>query len=236
MKLRTRVVLQLAALCFVLAAYSFAADNAYLYIVHGIPGRDVAANSNPGFPVDVLIDGVCQTRGLAYGSTDGPLTFSPGTYDVQISAANTLAPCTNTPVIDAEITLTAGENVSAVAAISTGTPTLLRFSDNLSPVAAGKARFVLTDAAEGGELLATLTQLGVANPVSFTVTADPGKEGAITVPAGTYVVQVVLDGTTTVLASETIALPNLSTTFTYAAGEVANGSVGLFNKAVQEVF
>jgi hypothetical protein len=40
MKLRARVVLQLAALCFVLAAYGFAADDDYLYIVHGIPGRD----------------------------------------------------------------------------------------------------------------------------------------------------------------------------------------------------
>jgi hypothetical protein len=50
MKLRTRVVLQLAALCFVLAAYGFAADDAYLYIVHGIPGRDISDNLNPGFP------------------------------------------------------------------------------------------------------------------------------------------------------------------------------------------
>jgi hypothetical protein len=49
MRLRTRVVLQLAALCFVLAAYSFAADNAYLYIVNGTPGRDIADNLNPVF-------------------------------------------------------------------------------------------------------------------------------------------------------------------------------------------
>lgn len=54
MKLCTRVVLQLAALCFVLAAYGFAADDAYLYIVHGIPGRDMADNLNPGYPIDVL--------------------------------------------------------------------------------------------------------------------------------------------------------------------------------------
>ena len=63
MKLRTRVVLQLAALCFVLAAYGIAADDAYLYIVHGIPGRDISDNLNPGFPVDVLIAGEsCMPR------------------------------------------------------------------------------------------------------------------------------------------------------------------------------
>lgn len=63
MKLRTRVFLQLATLCFALAAYGFAADNAYLYIVHGIPGRDIADNLNPGFPIDVLINGECQPSG-----------------------------------------------------------------------------------------------------------------------------------------------------------------------------
>jgi hypothetical protein len=134
MRLRTRVVLQLAALCFVLAAYGFAADNAYLYIVHGIPGRDVADNLNPGLPIDVLISGTCLARGLSFGNTSGPLSFSAGTYDVEISDANTLAPCTNAPLIDSQMTLTSGENMSAVAAISGGQPTLLQFTDNLSPV------------------------------------------------------------------------------------------------------
>jgi len=57
MKLRTRVVLQLAALLLVLGAFSFASDDAYIYIVHGIPGRDVADNLNPGFPIDILVNG-----------------------------------------------------------------------------------------------------------------------------------------------------------------------------------
>jgi hypothetical protein len=54
MKLRTPVVTQVAALCFVLAASGFAADDAYLYIVHGIPGRDVAARLSPSLPIDIL--------------------------------------------------------------------------------------------------------------------------------------------------------------------------------------
>jgi hypothetical protein len=236
MKLRTRVVLQVAALCFVLGASGFAADNAYLYIVNGIPGRDIAANLNPGFPVDVLISGVCQSRGLAFGSTDGPLSFSAGTYEVQISDASTLAPCTNPPIIDSEVTLTSEASVSAVAAVSTGQPTLLQFANSFSLVAAGNARFVLAHAADAAELLATLTQVGVTKPKTFTVTADAGKEGTVTVPAGTYLVEVVVDGSTTVLASETINLPSQSATFTYAAGESANNSVGLVNKTVQLVF
>src|ERR1700752_4227985 len=100
MKLRTRVVLQLAALCFVLGAYGLAANNAYLYIVHGIPGRDIADNLNPGYPVDVLIDGKdCLVRNLTFGNTSGPFTLPAGTYSFEVSEANTLEPCSNTPVI-----------------------------------------------------------------------------------------------------------------------------------------
>ena len=172
MKRRTRVVMQLAALCFVLAAYGFAADDAYLYIVHGIPGRDIAESLNPGFPIDVLVNGEsCLERGLAFGTTSGPLSFSPGTYDVQISEANTLAPCTNPSIITAKVALPAGANVTAVAAISGGEPTLLQFADNLTPVTPGYARFVLVQSADAGALQATLTQLGVKDPKTFTVTA-----------------------------------------------------------------
>jgi hypothetical protein len=236
MKLGTRVVLQLATLCFVLGASGFAADNAYLYIVQGIPGRDIAANVNPGFPVDVLISGVCQFRGLAFGTIDGPLSFAAGTYDVQISDANTLAPCTNSPLIDSEVTLTGGASVSAVPAVSAGQPTLLQFTDTLTSVPAGYARFVFAHAADAAGLQATLTQVGVIKPKTYTVTASPGGETAILVPADTYLVQVVLTGSTTVLATEQIILAGQSAALTYAAGEAANNSIGLVNKTVQLVF
>jgi len=228
--------MQLATLCFVLAAYGFAADNAYLYIVNGIPGRDIASNLNPTYPIDVLISGVCQSRGLAFGIVDGPLSFSPGTYDVQLSEANTLAPCTNPAIIDSQVTLTGGTTMSAVAAVSTGQPSLMLFTDGLAKVTAGNARFVLSHAADAAGLQATLTQVGVTKPKTFTVTADPGKEGTITIPADTYLVQVVLTGSTTVLASETINMADQSVSLTYATGEAANNSVGLVNKTVQLVF
>jgi hypothetical protein len=237
MKLRTRVVLQLAALCFVLAAYGFAADDAYLYIVHGIPGRDISDNLNPGFPVDVLIAGEsCIPRGLAFGNTSGPLSFSPGTYAVQISDANTLAPCTNPPILDSKVTLVGGASVSVVAAISSGQPTLLQFPDNLSAVTPGNARFVFVQASDAPALKATLTQLFVKNPKTFTVTASPGKQQAANLPEGTYLVEVVAAGSTTVLASEQISLADQSVTFTYAAGEAANSSVGLINRSVRDAF
>jgi hypothetical protein len=122
MKLRRiRVSLQLAAVCLLLGAYGLAAETSYLYIVQGIPGRDISDTLNPGLPIDVLLNGEsCQPRALTFGTSNGPFSFSPGTYEVQISQSNTLAPCTNTPIIDSQVTLAPGASVSAVTAISWG--------------------------------------------------------------------------------------------------------------------
>lgn len=237
MQRRTRVVFQLAALCVLLAAYSFAADTAYLTIVHGIPGRDVADNLNPGFPIDVLINGdTCLPRNLTFGLSNGPLSLSPGTYEVLISEANALAPCTNPPIITSRVTLNPGASVSAVPAISGTHPTLLSFIDNLAPVPPGNARFILAHAADAPALQATLTQLFVKNPKTFTVTADPGKQDKVGVPAGVYMVEVTTVGSTTVLASEQITLADQSADFSYATGESVNNSIALVTKTVREVF
>jgi len=234
---RTRVFVQLAALCVLLAAYSFAADNAYLTIVHGIPGRDVADNLNPGFPIDVLINGdTCLPRNLTFGNSSGPLSFPAGTYEVLISESNTLAPCTNPPIITSRVTLKPGASVSAVAAISGTQPTLLQFIDNLAPVPPGNARFIFAQAADAPALQATLTQLFVKSPKTFTVTAEPGKQEKVGVPAGVYLVQVTAVGSTTVLASEQITLADQSADFTYATGESVNNSVELVTKALRAVF
>lgn len=237
MNRRTRVVSQLAALCLLLGAYSFAADNAYLTIVHGIPGRDIADNLNPGFPIDVLINGeTCLPRNLTFGLSNGPFSFLPGAYEVLISEANTLAPCTNPPIITSRVTLSPGASVSAVASIRGTQPTLLQFTDSLGPVPPGNARFIFAQAADAPALQATLTQLFVKNPKTFTVTADPGKQQKIGVPAGTYLVQVTAAGSTTVLASEQIVMGDQSADFTYAAGETSNNSIALVTKIVRGVF
>ncbi len=237
MKLRTRVFTQLVALVLALGASAFASNDAYLYVIHGIPGRDIADNLNPGLPIDVLIDGkTCLARGLTFGSTSGPLTFPAGTYDVQISLASTLTPCSNPAVLDSQVTLTAGSSVSVVAAISGGVPALLQFPDNFSPVAPGNSRFVFVQAADAPALQATLTQLFVKHPKTFTVTANPDSQQVISVPVGTYLVQVTAVGSATLLTSEQIFLADQSATFGYAAGAAANNSIGFVNRVVRDVF
>jgi hypothetical protein len=236
MKLRTRVFTQLAALGLVLAAYGFASDNAYLYVGNGIPGHDIANSVSPGYPVDILISGVCVRKGLAFGTISDPFAFSPGTYDVQVSEANTLTPCSNATIAGLDVALGGGRSVSVVAAIDGGAPSLLRFSDDLSSVTAGNARFVFGQAAETGTLEATLTQLNVSDPKTYSVTASAGTQQSIKVLAGTYLVQVFTSGGKTVLTSETIVLPDQAAIFTYATGQSANNSISLINKTVAGLF
>ena len=237
MKLRTRAVLQLAALCLLLGAYGLAADNAYLYFVHGIPGRDIADNLNPGYPVDILLNGKdCLVRNFTFGNTDGPYTLAAGTYTVAISEANTLAPCSNTPVISSSVTLKPGDETVAVAAISTDQPILVTLPADLGSVVPGNGRFVFANVADAPELEATLTQLYVTSPQTFTVTATPGTENWIGIPAGTYSVQITESGSSTVLTSENITLQDQSVTLAYATGEALNNTVGLVTKVVRDAF
>jgi Domain of unknown function (DUF4397) len=237
MKLRTRVLMQLAALCLALGASALAENNAYLYIVHAIPGRDIADNLNPGLPLDILVNGKsCLVRGLTFGNTSGPLTLAPGTYDVQISLSNTLEPCTNPAVIDSQVTLLPGQNVSAVAAINSTQPVLLQFLDPLGPVSPGNGRFVFVNSADAPALQATLTQLGVKSPETFTIQAAPGAQTAMGVPAGNYSVVITAVGGTTVLASQEINLADQSVTLSYASGEELNKTVGLVNRVIRDVF
>ena len=140
MKNHIRVAMALALLCAASTAVH-ASENATLYLPQGIPGRDYSATAEPEFPVDVLInDEFCNTHGLAYAVISGPLTFAPGAYDIKISAANTLAPCTNSPIVDSSLALGSGMSVSAVLELSArGTPTLETFTNNFSPVTTNDA-------------------------------------------------------------------------------------------------
>ncbi len=236
MKLRTRAVSQLAALLLVLGAFSFASNDAYLYIVHGIPGRDIADNLNPGFPIDILVNGKsCLVRGLTFGNSSGPFTLA-ATYDVQISMANTLSPCTNAVLIDSQVTLTPGESLSAVATINSTQPVLLQLTDSLGPVSPGNGRYVLIDSADAPALQANLTQVGIKNPQTFTISANPGAQTAIGVPAGEYLVQITAVGSTTILTSQQIDLANQSVTLSYATGEELNNTVELVNRVIRDVF
>jgi hypothetical protein len=237
MKTLSRTALHLAVLCIGLSTITFAADDAYLYIVHGIPGRDVAENLNPGLPVDVQVNGeVCYVRGLAFATNGGPLTLSPGDYDVKISWANSLAPCTNPSVADTTVKLSAGSSATVVIALNgSGAPSLMTFADNLKAVPSGEGRFIFAHAADAPAVHLTLTQVGPEkNPKKRTFTVNPGQEVTAELPTGGYSLEVA-SGTTTLLLG-TVIVDNQTVDLSYLVGEASNNSVSQVTRLIRDVF
>jgi hypothetical protein len=234
MKNCVRTILGLALLCVALSAATFASDNAYLYIVNGVPGHDYSAATDPQFPIDVLLnDETCYEHGLGFGTIAGPLTFTPGSYDVKVSIANSLAPCSNSPLVDSTVTLDSGKNVSAVFSLSsTGTPTLSTFTNNFSTVAANDGRILFAQAAN-----APAVQVILQNTTTmklYTYTVNPGSLLDVTLPADNYTVEI-NQGTTTLVPSTTIDLYSQSVAMLFAVGQASNDTVNLETKTVRNV-
>jgi hypothetical protein len=234
MKKGIRLFFALALLCVASSVAMFAADNAYLYLVHGIPGRDVSASTDPQFPVDVQLNGdVCYSHGLAFGAVAGPLTLAPGSYEVRVSVANSLAPCSNPALIDTTVTLGSGKDVSAVVALSeTGTPTLLTFTNNVFPVGASVGRVFFAQAADAPAVQVVLENTATKKLYPFTVSA--GGSFSATLPAGDYTV-VVNQGTTALVTSTSLRLDPQSVVMLLTVGQAGNNTVILVSKTVRDV-
>ena len=231
MKNSIRFTFALALLCAAMSTASFASS---MYVVQGISGRNRAAATDPAYPVDILLnDEVCYVHGLPYGTISGPLTFLPGTYNVKVSVANTLAPCSNFPLIDSSVTFEEHQDLSAVITLDPdGKPALVTFVNNLTPVAATMGRILLAQAADAPALQVTLQNLGTSKVYKYTV--NPGALLDVTLPAGAYTASISQGGTTLVAASP-VDVFSQSVTLLYTIGEATNNTVNLESRAVRDV-
>jgi hypothetical protein len=226
-----------AALCLALCGLSAAADDAFLYVVHGIPGRDLSPTANPGLPVDVLLNNdTCVYRGILFGANDGPLTLPAGTYDVKVSLADTLKPCSNTPVAESEVKLVAGSANTLVIALSNGVPALEAFVDDLSSVPSGQTRFRFAHAADAPAIRVTLTSVDASQPVKQTFNLNPGAHPALLLPRGTYQVVATLVGEKAPFLNETLIVPGRGVVQNYFVGLSTNFSVRLLTRDIGNAF
>lgn len=228
---RIRFAFALTVLC---AAMSTGALASSMYVVQGIAGRNYAPVTDPAFPVDILLnDEVCYVHGLPFGSLSGPLTFSPGSYNVKVSIANTLAPCSNSPLIDHTVTIEEESDYSAVLTLTAdGTPTLLTFKNNLSPVAANTARLLFAQAANSPAVQVILEN--TATKKLYTYAVNPGTLLNVTLPAGAYTVEI-NEGTTTVVSSTNVLLDSQSVALLYAIGQASNNTMVLESRILRDV-
>ncbi|HIJ71164.1 MAG TPA: DUF4397 domain-containing protein [Planctomycetes bacterium] len=103
---------------------------AVVYVVHGIPGEDLGLD--PDLPVDISLNGQCALPGFTFGEITDGLPLIPGVYNVKIGLANPANPCSEPAVIEADVALFAGENVTMIAHLTAeGDPTASVFSNKV---------------------------------------------------------------------------------------------------------
>ncbi len=207
----------LVAALMAVAAPSGAAGPAKVSVVHGIPNT----------PVNVFVNGKSTLQDFKPGSVAGPLDLAAGTYTVTIfPASNTKG--TGTPVIKATASVTAGNNYSLVAHLTTaGKPTLTAYQNDVSKVAAGKARLVVRhDAA------APAVDVRANGKVAFANLTNPNQAKA-DLPAGSIKADVVLAGTSTVaIGPATLDLGEGTATIVYAIGSATGKTLALVTQTI----
>ncbi|WP_439564342.1 DUF4397 domain-containing protein [Microcella sp.] len=156
-------------------ATALSPTQADLWLVHAFPG----------LTVDIMIDGPGSADQMLPGVTPetvAPLVNLPaGDYTVTVFEAGT----STVAIGPATINLAANTSYSAVAhPNASGTPTLTRFTNDLSPIAAGETRVVVRHTAEAP----AVDVLAGTNELFTGVTS--GQQGGVDVPAGTYPISV----------------------------------------------
>lgn len=220
----------LATVVFALASTAAFGQTGSMRVFHGIPGADVSPDVDPALPVDVLVnDAICLLSGFNFGDVAGPFTLPEGTYNVKISLANTLEPCSGDAVIEGDIPLAAGENATVVAHLTEmGMPTASKFVNDATAPMMGNARLIAHHLAaapavdlviRGGFPPSTLlTVPGVVN----------GGQAAAEAPDGNITVGVVPAGGTSAIFVRGLRLRAGAVYTAYAVGSLENGTFTIF--------
>ena len=213
------------------------AASASFVVVHGIPGRDVGKTIDPLLPVDVLINGkLCLLQNLTFGTIAGPFDVPAGTYTVAISLANPIAPCSNSAVINASVTLASGEFGSIVAALSTaGAPAAEVYPVTVTPVGSGKQRFITAHAADAPAVKVVAVSTGGGSKETLTFKLAPGAENTSVAPARDGF-SVKAEVGSAVIGPVKINLGEQAVALLYAVGSAKTGSATILSKILPSVF
>ncbi|MDV3222420.1 DUF4397 domain-containing protein [Intrasporangium sp.] len=215
--LRTSAVLTLALAPAAFALPAFAADEATVSILHGVPGATV----------DVYANGDSLLTDFEPGTLTDPVQLPAGEYDLKVTAAG--AGADGDAVIEAnDVTVPAGANITVVAHLDgSGNPVLTPFVNDVSALDAGQARLTVRHTAA-----APAVDVRANGDVAFEGLTNPNEVKA-DLAAGTISADVVLAGTDTVaIGPADVTLKEGTNTIVYAWGSAANNDLDL---AVQTV-
>ncbi len=223
----TRSLVAFSILALTLAAASHAATplNALLSIDNatanpgGVARLRVVHNSPDAPNVDVIVNGGVALSDVPFGAISDYLSVPGGSYNVKVSPAG--AADSGPYVIDADVALTAGTDYTVIASgfLAEIYPAVL-VDDNSAP-AAGTSRVRFFH----GSPDAPAVDIALVDGPVLIAGAPFGANATITVPAGTYDLEVRVAGTTTeVLQLRGLALADGVVYTAYASGLVADGS------------
>jgi hypothetical protein len=185
-------------------------------VVHGIPDT----------PVDVYVNDELTLDDFTFGTVTETLSLPAGDYALAVRGAD--AGPTDDPILSADATLAAGDDVSIVAHLSEGgEPTLTPFANDTAPTAAGQGRLVVrhTAAAPAVDVLAG------GSPV-FTNLANP-DEAKADLPASTVSAAVALAGTTDpVIGPADVPVVEGQATIVYAVGSAEAGNLSVLVQTI----
>jgi hypothetical protein len=199
-----------------LAAPAYAAETAKVAVVHGIPNT----------PVDVYVNGAKTLENFKPGDVAGPLDLAAGSYDLALTKPGEPVSAALLSAKGAQIP--AGANISIVAHLSAdGKPAITPFVNDVSTLAAGKARLVVRHTAA-----APAVDIRAGGSPVFSNLSNPNQAEAA-VAAGTVNADVVLAGSgTVVLGPKDVALAEGTSTIVYATGSATDKTLGLVAQTI----
>lgn len=219
-----RVVRLLAVTALAVGAFAVAGsvpaqakDTATVSVLHAIPGATV----------DVYANGQELLKNFTPGTLTSPQMLPAGTYDLKIVKAGAGAKGAAIAELK-DATVPAGANVTVVAHLTAkGSPALTAYANDVSTVAAGKARIIVRhDAA------APAVDVRANGTPVFRDLTNPNQKMA-EVPAGTIKADVVLAGTSTVaIGPAMLSLKEGTTTIVYAWGSAADKNLALATQTI----
>ena len=222
--MRTRVLPVAAAIAAVSAVSAVsltpmanAADNATVYVLHGVPGATV----------DVYVNGDATLTNFTPGTLTDALSLPAGEYDLKVTAPG--AGADGAAIIEAnDVAVPAGANVTVVAHLdASGSPKLTPFVNDVSQTAAGQGRLTVRHTAA-----APAVDVRANGQVAFANVTNP-NEAKTDLAAGTISADVVLAGTDTVaLGPADVPVTEGANTVVYAWGSAADSNLAF---AVQKL-
>ena len=185
-----------------------ATSKASLFVIQGV----AAATTT------LTLDGKVLRAGAPAKTVAGPVSVSAGRHTV------TARPDDGSPPVQATVTVGAGASVDVVLhrqADATKAPVFTSYVNDLSPVTSGSARLTVAHTAAVGP-----ADIRVRGKVLFANVAN-GEELSLTVPAGTYPVEIVPAASTGPVVLGPVDLPVTKGTLTrvFAIGVAATSSM-----------